>query len=217
MAGVIFGCRGRGIGSPRLVLLAPFVGVTSSPVVVLDAKAFPPVMLEKWDKAEADVTTGEGVSDSLAFVVVSLDCGLERPVEVPVKDVGERTSIEEALFCLGSRACCAVAVDMASEERNTGRSFIAICDGKSYDLKSCAVPERKHEGREVSLSLAGCCADRLEIVRSTQPKVKTSVRRKTQVLKEGIEQGYPMSERTLFCQVLLLDSRIMRTEIWRTR
>lgn len=112
MAGVIFGCKGRGIGSPRVVPLDSLVEVASGPLVVPDAEVRC-VMLESWEDVKEDAAA-EDVPDPLDFVKIPLEVGLGALVVVPVEGVEDGISVEDALFCLGCKAYWAVVVDMAS-------------------------------------------------------------------------------------------------------
>lgn len=100
------------------------VEVATDSVVVPDAEGMSMV-------AEIDGGTEEGVGaddvpDPLDWIELSLDVWLGVLLAVPVGDVVDVRSVEEALSCLGERPRCAFEVDRARDQRSIESSCIAI-------------------------------------------------------------------------------------------
>lgn len=99
IAGVIFGCKGRGTGSPRVVPFVTEVEVTVNPVVVPDSEGMS-MVAESEGETEEDVGADD-VPDPSDLVELSFEVWLGVLLAVPVGEVIDVMSVEEALFCRG--------------------------------------------------------------------------------------------------------------------
>lgn len=98
IAGVIFGCKGRGSGSPRVVPFAVEVEVMTDPVVVPEAEGISKVAEIEGGTEEA--IGADDVPDPLDLIELSLEVWLRVLLAVPVGDVVDAMSVEDALTCL---------------------------------------------------------------------------------------------------------------------
>lgn len=99
-----------------MVVLAPFVVVTNSPVVVLDGATFPLVGFAACVASE-DVTVDDAAPDGSPEPLDLVESVVESSLAVPlgVEVVVRKEWVDTAVFCLGYKALRAAVDDIARE------------------------------------------------------------------------------------------------------